>query len=52
MPDQGRLLSNDMTWQKPDPPPYAMRTTFTHAHETLLWASKGKGARHTLTTTS
>jgi len=24
-----------------------MHTAFTHAHETLLWASKGKGARHT-----
>jgi site-specific DNA-methyltransferase (adenine-specific) len=24
-----------------------MRTAFTHAHETLLWASKGKGARYT-----
>jgi site-specific DNA-methyltransferase (adenine-specific) len=36
-----------VTWEKPDPPPNARRTAFTHAHETLLWASKGKGARHT-----
>jgi site-specific DNA-methyltransferase (adenine-specific) len=37
---------NDITWQKPDPPPNALHTAFTHAHETLLWASKGRGARH------
>ena len=39
-------MINDTTWQKPDPPPNAMRAAFTHAHETLLWASKGKRARH------
>ncbi len=38
---------NDLVWQKPDPPPNALHTTFTHAHETILWASKGKTARHT-----
>jgi site-specific DNA-methyltransferase (adenine-specific) len=43
---QFRLI-NQITWQKPDPPPNALHTAFTHAHETLLWASKGKGARHT-----
>jgi site-specific DNA-methyltransferase (adenine-specific) len=40
-------LTNQITWQKPDPPPNALHTAFTHAHETLLWASKGRGARHT-----
>jgi site-specific DNA-methyltransferase (adenine-specific) len=40
-------LINQITWEKPDPPPNALHTAFTHAHETLLWASKGKGARHT-----
>jgi site-specific DNA-methyltransferase (adenine-specific) len=40
-------LINQITWAKPDPPPNALRTAFTHAHETLLWASKGKGASHT-----
>lgn len=40
-------LINQITWHKPDPPPNALHTAFTHAHETLLWASKGKGARHT-----
>ncbi len=43
----GFRIINDITWQKPDPPPNALHTAFTHAHETLLWASKGKGARHT-----
>lgn len=37
---------NDITWQKPDPPPNALHTSFTHAHETLVWARK-RGARHT-----
>ena len=36
-----------MAWQKPDPPPNALHTAFTHAHETLIWASKARGARHT-----
>jgi site-specific DNA-methyltransferase (adenine-specific) len=40
-------LINQIVWSKPDPPPNTLHTAFTHAHETLLWASKGKGARHT-----
>ena len=40
-------MTNQITWSKPDPPPNLLHTAFTHAHETLLWASKGKGARHT-----
>ncbi len=40
-------LINQITWAKPDPPPNALHTAFTHAHETLLWASKGGGSRHT-----
>jgi site-specific DNA-methyltransferase (adenine-specific) len=36
-------MMNNIVWSKPDPPPNALRTAFTHAHETLLWASKGKG---------
>src|SRR5688572_1012199 len=35
-------MMNSLVWHKPDPPPNALHTTFTHAHETLLWASKGK----------
>ena len=40
-------IINQITWAKPDPPPNALHTAFTHAHETLLWASKERGARHT-----
>jgi site-specific DNA-methyltransferase (adenine-specific) len=40
-------LINQITWAKPAPPPNALHTAFTHAHETLLWASKGGGYRHT-----
>jgi len=43
----GYKLINQITWEKPDPPPNALHTAFTHAHETILWASKGKGAKHT-----
>src|SRR5215212_9565315 len=40
-------MTNQIVWSKPDPPPNTLHTAFTHAHETLLWASKGKGAHHT-----
>lgn len=40
-------IINDVIWQKPNATPNALHTTFAHSHETLLWASKGKGARHT-----
>ena len=40
-------MTNSVVWVKPDPPPNALHTAFTHAHETLLWASRCRGARHT-----
>ena len=43
----GFRIINQIIWQKPDPVPNALHTAFTHVHETLIWASKGKGARHT-----
>ena len=43
----GYRIVNDIIWQKPNATPNAMHTTFTHSHETLLWASKGRGVRHT-----
>lgn len=39
----GFRIINSVVWEKPDPPPNALRTAFTHAHETLIWASKGRG---------
>ncbi len=38
---------NQVIWEKPDPTPNALHTAFTHAHETLIWASRSRGARHT-----
>src|SRR3712207_5002277 len=43
----GYRIINQIAWQKPDPVPNALHTAFAHAHETLIWASKAKGARHT-----
>lgn len=40
-----RRMMNQISWVKPDPPPNALQTAFTHAHEPLLWASRG--SRHT-----
>jgi site-specific DNA-methyltransferase (adenine-specific) len=40
-------IINQIAWVKPDPSPNALHTAFTHAHETLLWASKGKGIHYT-----
>ena len=39
----GFRIINSLAWQKPDPVPNALHTAFTHAHETLIWASKGRG---------
>jgi site-specific DNA-methyltransferase (adenine-specific) len=43
----GFRIINQIAWQKPDPVPNALHTAFTHAHETLIWASRIRGARHT-----
>jgi site-specific DNA-methyltransferase (adenine-specific) len=43
----GFRVINTVAWSKPNATPNALHTAFTHAHETLIWASKGKGARHT-----
>ena len=46
----GFRLLNDITWEKPNPPPNLGRRTFTHSTELLLWASKApKGSRHKYT---
>jgi site-specific DNA-methyltransferase (adenine-specific) len=39
----GFRVINSVVWEKLDPPPNALHTAFTHAHETLIWASKGRG---------
>jgi site-specific DNA-methyltransferase (adenine-specific) len=40
-------IINSLVWHKPHPVPNALHTAFTHAHETLLWASKSRYSRHT-----
>ncbi len=39
----GFRVINAIAWQKPDPAPNAMHTSFTHSHETIIWAGKGRG---------
>src|SRR5215217_6470873 len=43
----GFKVINNVAWFKPNATPNALHTAFTHAHETLIWASKGREARHT-----
>ncbi|MFC3078887.1 site-specific DNA-methyltransferase [Phenylobacterium terrae] len=43
--DLGFWLLNDIIWRKSNPMPNFKGTRFTNAHETLIWAAKGKGAR-------
>ena len=40
-------MMNEIIWYKPNATPNALHTAFTHAHETLLWASKSRHARYT-----
>lgn len=37
---------NNITWEKPNPPPNLSCRFFTHSTETLLWAKKSKAAKH------
>ncbi|HUN23167.1 MAG TPA: site-specific DNA-methyltransferase [Anaerolineales bacterium] len=45
--DLGFWLLNDVIWVKSNPMPNFRRVRFTNAHETLIWASTGKGAKYT-----
>ena len=40
-------ILNDIAWFKPNAPPNLSCRFFTASHETLLWARKGKKAKHT-----
>ncbi len=44
---QGWRILNDIAWFKPNAPPNLGCRMFTASHETILWASKGKTAKHT-----
>lgn len=39
-------ILNDITWEKPNPPPNLSCRYFTHATETLIWAAKNKKSKH------
>jgi modification methylase len=43
--DLGFWILNDVVWRKSNPMPNFKGTRFTNAHETLIWAAKGRGAK-------
>jgi modification methylase len=47
MQDLGFWILNDIIWIKTNPMPNFRGVRFTNAHETLIWASTGKGAKYT-----
>lgn len=42
----GYKILNEVTWEKPNPPPNLSCRYFTHSTETILWAAKGKRSKH------
>jgi len=47
MQDLGYWVLNDVIWVKTNPMPNFRGVRFTNAHETMIWASSGKGAKYT-----
>lgn len=47
MQQLGMKILNDITWEKPNPPPNLSCRYFTHATETVLWAAKNEKSKHT-----
>ena len=47
MQDLGYWFLNDIVWIKTNPMPNFRGVRFANAHETLLWASKFRGAKYT-----
>ena len=39
-------LLNDVTWEKPNPPPNLSCRYFTHSTETVIWAAKTEKSKH------
>lgn len=46
MQQLGFKVLNDITWEKPNPPPNLSCRFFTHATETVLWAAKNEKSKH------
>ena len=47
MQDLGFWLLNDVVWRKANPMPNFKGTRLANAHETLIWAAKSRGRKHT-----
>lgn len=43
----GMKILNDITWEKPNPPPNLSCRYFTHSTETIIWAAKNEKSKHT-----
>jgi site-specific DNA-methyltransferase (adenine-specific) len=46
MQQLGMKVLNQITWQKPNPPPNLACRYFTHSTETVIWAAKHEKSRH------
>ena len=46
MQQLGMKMLNDITWEKPNPPPNLSCRYFTHAGETIIWAAKNERSKH------
>ncbi len=44
--DLGFWILNDVVWRKANPMPNFRGRRFTNAHETLIWAARGRDSRH------
>ncbi len=47
MQQLGMKILNDISWEKPNPPPNLSCRYFTHSTETIIWAGKNTRCRHT-----
>jgi site-specific DNA-methyltransferase (adenine-specific) len=46
MQQLGFKILNNITWEKPNPPPNLSCRYFTHSTETIIWARKSEKSRH------
>jgi len=46
MQQLGMKILNDLTWEKPNPPPNLSCRYFTHSTETIIWAAKNDKSKH------
>jgi modification methylase len=46
MQDLGFWILNDVIWRKANPMPNFRGRRFTNAHETIIWAARGRDSRH------